>query len=239
YKFFNQSNIYKGEIENNNVTNKEIETCDSWEYDHSFYASTVVTEWNLVCDKEWLISMSKSIFVVGNIISATLLSYFADKFGRKPIILICSILSIVSAITCAFASSFIMFAVARLFIAVGVTGADIIAFVLLMEIIGPERRAFYGIGVNFGWISGYFIPPGIAWLLRDWFWMQIVLTMPCIILLLLWWLLPESPRWLLSHRKKEAALKVLSRAAKMNGFHCPKLDAKLEEIISKTNKVQS
>ncbi|GFQ89812.1 hypothetical protein TNCT_699861, partial [Trichonephila clavata] len=78
YKFFNQSNIYKGEIENNNVTNKEIETCDSWEYDHSFYASTVVTEWNLVCEKEWLISMSKSIFVVGNIISATLLSYFAD-----------------------------------------------------------------------------------------------------------------------------------------------------------------
>ncbi|PRD36343.1 UNVERIFIED_CONTAM: Slc22a3 [Trichonephila clavipes] len=50
-------------------------------------------------------------------------------------------------------------------------------------------------------------------------------------------LLPESPRWLLTHGKEDAALKILSRAAKMNGSHCPNLDTKLKEIISKTNKV--
>ncbi|GFW33456.1 organic cation transporter protein [Trichonephila clavipes] len=49
-------------------------------------------------------------------------------------------------------------------------------------------------------------------------------------------LLPESPRWLLTHGKEDAALKILSRAAKMNGSHCPNLDTKLKEIISKTNK---
>lgn len=56
-----------------------------------------------------------------------------------------------------------------------------------MEVVGPELRSIYGIAVQFGWCLGFVSLPAIAWLLRDWFWIQIALTIPCLILLAIWW----------------------------------------------------
>ena len=35
------------------------------------------------------------------------------------------------------------------------------------------------------------------------------------------WILPESPRWLISKKKKEKLLRVLDKAAKVNKKHLP------------------
>ncbi|GFT35489.1 organic cation transporter protein, partial [Nephila pilipes] len=142
--------------------------------------------WNLVCDREWFISLSKSIFIAGYMCSVTIFGYLADKFGRKPIVAACNFIAVVAAVICAFSTSFFMFAVSRFFIAVGVSGAFNTGFVLLMEIIGPQYRSRYGMIVNLGWCFGYISLPGIARLLRDWFWIQIVVTLPSILLLSSW-----------------------------------------------------
>ncbi|GFW33449.1 hypothetical protein TNCV_2796161 [Trichonephila clavipes] len=73
YKYFNLSDIH------NDTKQKELIACDSWEYDNSVFVRTVLSEWNLVCDKEWLVSMSKSIFIAGFFISAVIFGYLADR----------------------------------------------------------------------------------------------------------------------------------------------------------------
>ncbi|CAL1299077.1 unnamed protein product [Larinioides sclopetarius] len=171
-----------------NISRKnETVACDSWEYDDSFYKSTVLGEWNLVCDREWFISLSKSIFIAGYMFSVTVFGYIADKFGRRIAIVICNAIAVISAVTCAFSTSFLMFAVSRFFIAVGSAGALNTAFVLVMEVIGPDYRSLYGIGSNASWILGYMLLPGTALLLRDWFWVQLAITIPSIAFLSSWW----------------------------------------------------
>ncbi|GBN40828.1 Organic cation transporter protein [Araneus ventricosus] len=232
YKFLNYTNVQEDQFKN--TTFEGTLGCDSWEYDDSVYKSTVLSQFNLVCDREWLISLSKSVFIAGYFLSATVFGYLADKFGRRPIIAMCNAIALLSAIISMFSTSFLMFAVTRFFIAAGVTGLDNITYVLMMEIISRKYRSAYGIGVSFGWVLGYLCLPGIAWLFRHWIYMQIALTLPFIILLSNWWLLPESPRWLLAHGKTEKAMKIIERAAKRNGFDVS--EHKLKEVISKTTK---
>ncbi|GBO20296.1 Solute carrier family 22 member 7, partial [Araneus ventricosus] len=129
YRFINISLTSDGDLENNSSI-RETVACDSWEYDRSIYTSTIVSQWNLVCDRGWLVSMSKSIFVTGYLLSSTLFAYFTDKFGRKPLILACNILAIVSGFSCLFSTSFLMFAISRFFVAAGTTGSDHAASIL-------------------------------------------------------------------------------------------------------------
>ncbi|CAL1275448.1 unnamed protein product [Larinioides sclopetarius] len=232
YKFLNYREIQEDQLKN--VTFKETSKCSSWEYDDSIYKSTVLSEFNLVCDREWLISLSKSVFIAGYFLSATVFVHLSDKFGRKPIIALCNTIALVSAITSLFSTSFLMFAVTRFFLAAGVTGLDNIIYVLMMEVVSPKYRAAYGVGNGFGWVLGIMCLPGVAWFFRHWIYMQITLTLPFIVLLSNWWFLPESPRWLLIHGKSEEAVKIITKAAKRNRFDLP--ETKVEELISKTKK---
>ncbi|GBM57807.1 Organic cation transporter protein [Araneus ventricosus] len=237
YKFINISDIHEESLYHN-VSNSPTISCDSWEYDDSIYTSTVLGKFNLVCDREWLISMSKSIFIAGYFVSNIIFGYLSDKIGRRPVIVLSDVIAVIAALTCAFSTSYFMFVVCRFFIAAGVLGVDNTVFVLLMEIIGPKHRSAYGMIGQCGWAVGCAILIILAWYLRDWFWIHLAITLPSIILLSSWWLFPESPRWLLTHGKTDEALKVLSRAGKRNGMYSNATEAKIKEIVSKFSKDQ-
>ncbi|KAF8771701.1 Organic cation transporter protein like [Argiope bruennichi] len=199
----------------NSSSSRETVPCESWEYDHSIYASSIVSQWNLVCDRAWLVSVAKSIFAAG--------------FGRKPLILACNILAIVSGISCIFSTSFHMFAISRFFVAAGLTGCDHAASVLMIEIVSPKYRAPYHVITGMAWLAGVCHLPLIALWLRNWIYIKIAIVLPSVFILSIWWLLPESPRWLLAHGKTEESLKILSKAAKTNGLKIS--DVKLREMV--------
>ncbi|GBO25795.1 hypothetical protein AVEN_102315-1, partial [Araneus ventricosus] len=50
-------------------------------------------------------------------------------------------------------------------------------------------------------------------------------------------LLPESPRWLVTHGSTVTAMQVLSKSAKSNGIDFEDIRPKLQDTISKTSKV--
>ncbi|CAL1273866.1 unnamed protein product [Larinioides sclopetarius] len=235
YKFVNIS--YPIDENSTVIRSDEIISCDSWEYDTSLYTSTVLNQWDLVCSKEWLVSLSKSVFMAGTFVASLLFGQLADSLGRKPVITACCLIMLFSAVICAFSTSFIMFIVTRFFVSFGISGVYNVSFVLLCELLGPSERSIYGVAINFGWCIGFVSLPGIAWLLRDWFWIQIALTAPCVILLFTWWILPESPRWLMSKGRVEEATKVLNKAAKTNGKKLADIDTKLKKMMVKATEV--
>ncbi|XP_022237076.1 organic cation transporter protein-like [Limulus polyphemus] len=222
--------------------NRTIIPCDNWEYDKSDYASTIIDEWDLVCENDWLVSMSLSVYMSGYLVAVLVFGQLADRIGRRPVILICISITNIFGVLCAIAPNFLMFAAFRFFVALGVAGGLTTAFVLLIEVVGPEQRTYLGIGIQLGWATGYLILSGLAWFIRNWRFLQLAITLPCLLMVSYWWLLPESPRFLLIHCRYQEAEKELKKAMTMNKKDMLTLDFKFEQLcdlVQKQNKGNS
>lgn len=91
----------------------------------------------------------------------------------------------------------------------------VIGFVIIMEFIGPEYRellsALYQVPFN----VGHMLVPVAGYLVRDYINFQLLISTPEIIYLMYFFLLPETPRWLIAMKKTERAIKVLEKVAKV------------------------
>ena len=105
-----------------------------------------------------------------------------------------------------------------------------------MEIVGPKWRdevsVLYHIPFNVGHLSlaafGYFF--------RDWRYLQFAVSIPSIVLVSYYWLLPESPRYLFTSGKIDEAVDVLTSAAKKNKLPTETIRKDLEEYAVKRNQ---
>lgn len=56
-----------------------------------------------------------------------------------------------------------------------------------MEIAGPKYRNMYGMVVPLGYTLGMILLSLLAWLIRDAFWIQIAIIVPCFLNLAAYW----------------------------------------------------
>ena len=61
-----------------------------------------------------------------------------------------------------------------------------------------------------------------AYYIRDWYTLQLVAYLPWVILLGLWFIIPESPRWLIAAGEYEKAITVINKMEKVNNATVPK-----------------
>ncbi len=64
-----------------NASYSDLETlkCDSWVYDTSVYDSTVVSEWNLVCERAWLAKNTAGLYMAARILGTFTCGWLSDK----------------------------------------------------------------------------------------------------------------------------------------------------------------
>ncbi|XP_073476783.1 organic cation/carnitine transporter 2-like isoform X2 [Aquarana catesbeiana] len=63
-----------------NVSDLEKEKClDGWEYDKDIYHSTVITEWDLICDNDWKGPLTTSLFFLGVLIGSFVSGQMSDR----------------------------------------------------------------------------------------------------------------------------------------------------------------
>lgn len=201
----------------NTTNNRSSVECSEWVFNKTESHSTVVDQWNLVCKQEWLISFTQSMYMAGYMTSMLVFGQLSDRFGRRPVVLIAVCIFILAGFACLQTSHFFIFTGMRFFISLGVSGAGSTSFVLLMETVGPEYRSNLGLGFNYGWATGFVLLPLIAWLIPHWYFLQLTITVPSVCLLIGYWFVPESPRWLMTKMKYKRAQEVISRAAAVNG----------------------
>ncbi|NXQ91742.1 S22A3 protein, partial [Nyctibius grandis] len=91
-----------------------------------------------------------------------------------------------------------------------------LSFSSVTEIVGSDQRII-GIVIQIFFTLGIMILPGIAYLVPTWQGIQLAISLPNFLFLLYYWVVPESPRWLLTRKKGEKALKIMHNIAKHNG----------------------
>ena len=66
------------------------------------------------------------------------------------------------------------------------------------EICGPKYRTYFGILTQFPFGIGAALLPIIAYFIRSWKSLQLAISVPCCLLGLYYFFVPESPRWLMA-----------------------------------------
>lgn len=100
-----------------------------------------------------------------------------------------------------------------------------------MEIIGMKYRELFSVLYQIPFNLGHLTLPLFAYFLRDWQDFQFALSIPSVILLTYFWLIPESPRWLFTMGRVEDATKLLEKAAKKNGKSTENIRIDLAKVI--------
>ncbi|XP_075550676.1 solute carrier family 22 member 12-like [Dermacentor variabilis] len=94
--------------------------------------------------------------------------------------------------------NFFLFNTLRFLVAASVSAVSYTNYVLLVEFVALEHRALYGTFTYCGFSVGVALGHVIAYLIRDWRTAQLVIMIPTTLLFVGFWLLPESPRWLIT-----------------------------------------
>ncbi|XP_041831248.1 solute carrier family 22 member 2-like [Melanotaenia boesemani] len=199
-----------------NLSEFSMTACkDGWEY-HYEGRKSFVTEFNVVCSDGWLVDMYQSTLNVGFLIGSFAFGYFADRFGRKMSFLVSNFINVVAGIVLAVVPNYISILVLRVILGFSVKGGWMATYVLLTEIVGVKYRRTVGILYQMFFSIGLLILPLLAYYITDWRWLQIVTTAPYVLFLSYHWLIPESPRWLISQNRSAKAKKIMEAMAKEN-----------------------
>ncbi|XP_029983819.1 organic cation transporter protein [Sphaeramia orbicularis] len=188
-----------------------------WEYSTETFHSTIVTEWDLVCDRASLNHFGSSIYMFGLLVGAVVFGSLADKYGRRNIVLISLTIQVVFGVCAAFAPNFYIYTALRFMVGTSISGVIMNVFVLGTEWTGSKERMLAGIITDYFFGFGYIMLAGVAYLIRDWRKLQLAISAPGFLFISYFWLLPKSARWLMANDRKEEAWELIRKAARMNG----------------------
>lgn len=158
------------------------------------------------------------IAYLGQLAGAIVFGAASERFGRKPVFIASLLLFGAFSLVTAFAWSYTSLYWFRLVEGFGLGGEVPVAVALFNEVVKGARRgtlvAIYE--ALFGW--GVFLTPLIAWALLQLFgaalsWRILfgIGVIPALAAIPAIWLLPESPRWLVHHRKLGQAERIVAR----------------------------
>ncbi|XP_069500850.1 solute carrier family 22 member 6-B-like isoform X2 [Ambystoma mexicanum] len=196
----------------------DTEAChNGWEYDQSVFSSTIVTQWDLVCNRKSWKEFAQSIYMAGVLVGAFGFGALADRFGRRTILLWCFLQIGALGVAAAFSPNFSTYCVFRFLSGMGVAGFIINDISLSVEWTPTKFRALVLSSASWCASLSQIVLAGLAYGIRDWHWLQIAISLPYLLFFLWTWWLPESARWHMMNNKPELALRDLLRVARING----------------------
>ncbi|XP_041972266.1 organic cation transporter 1-like [Aricia agestis] len=202
---------------------QESSNCSNgWTFSEEHYKRTLVTQFLLVCDKDWLPRTSNTLFWVGSIFGNLFFGAISDRYGRRPTILLMILIEVPLTIAASFSSNYWMYIALRVLDGLFFPALYQLPFILALELMPPAKRTYTGIVVGMLFASGMCLLALLAFFLRDWYHLSLATSVPFVFLFGYYWLIPESPRWLVGRGRVADAEKVYINLAKRNGITLPR-----------------
>lgn len=192
-----------------------------WNYDTRDYDSTLVTELDLVCDNSWWPSTSTTFFYVGSLFGNVVFGWIADKWGRRTAFFAILFLEVIFSIATSFSPNYVIYTALRTVNGLFFPAIYQIPFILALELMGPRYRTFAGMVICMFFATAMSLLALLGYLLRHWYTLSLATSVPFILLFSYYWIIPESPRWLLSKNRIDEAEAIVQQMAKVNGKTVP------------------
>ncbi|XP_063593581.1 carcinine transporter-like [Penaeus indicus] len=210
------------------ATYDRIDCQHGWDYDQTDYDTTLSTEQDWVCGRDTLSANWQSIGVAGNVVGTFVFNSLSDILGRRPVFVVAMMMYAVFGLLRMYVTSYEWIMVTMFLASTSFPPILELPLIIVMEQVSPGWRARITSTSFILWTFGMCLLPLIAWLSRDWVTLGLITTIPFFVFVLAWWLLPESPRWLLSRNRLEETVNLLRTIAQRNGRPVPE---KLEETV--------
>ena len=164
----------------------------------------------------WVVSS----VLLGAILGSAIIGPMSDKYGRKKLILISSIIFFVGALGSAFAPEFWTLIISRIVLGIAVGASSALIPTYLAELSPPEKRgtisSLFQLMVMSGILLAYITNYAFSGMYSGWRVMLGFAALPAAILLLGALVLPESPRFLVKDGRSDEARNILAQMNKHN-----------------------
>ncbi|XP_055547162.1 organic cation transporter protein-like [Wyeomyia smithii] len=204
-----------------NASSLEQVSCSGYEFDSRIFGPTIISEFGLVCDREHMNSIVEMCFLAGAAMGSVGSGWISDQFGRRHTLMAFATIQAATGFYLGFVNSLEMFMAARAILGFASMSVTVVSFVLVVELVSGKPRTVIGILNILPVAISYMLTAGIAFYVREWRLMQFAITAPGAVLLLMWYWVPESPRWLLAKGKIEELKRLIDTAARVNGRRLP------------------
>ncbi|KAJ1898079.1 hypothetical protein LPJ66_002977 [Kickxella alabastrina] len=184
------------------------------------YDTGVISGALVVLKDEWNLSSTQQEFIVGGttlgaIVGGLFSGFFADRWGRKTITFLSSLVFILGALIMAFSRSYSVLIGGRVVVGLAVGAASMVVPIYIGELAPKEFRGRLVTLNVLAITGGQLIAYLLAWALTDvhngWRWMFGISAFPAAIQLCCLPWLPESPRVLIRRGKEGQAQTILQR----------------------------
>ena len=180
-----------------------------------------------------LLGVTVSSALAGTVIGAMGAGIPGQKYGRRDSLRVMAIFYVLSAIGCAFAWSWPVLIFFRFIGGLGIGGSSVLGPMYIAEIAPPAWRGrlvgFFQVNIVVGILLAYMSNAIIGSRHLgplEWRWMFGVSAIPALLFLITLFVIPRSPRWLVTQSSLHEALDVL----KLTGV--PQAQEELDEIVA-------
>ncbi|XP_021939486.1 solute carrier family 22 member 6-A-like isoform X3 [Zootermopsis nevadensis] len=165
---------------------------------------TVVTEWQLVCERRFLRPLLATIYFCGVTVGAVVFGILADQYGRRPVVLICLYAQGLVGVCLYFVQSLAAFMALRCIQGFFIQGLQGTTYTLMVELFPQKFRTAVGVVLELYWAVGLIYLAGASYYVPGWRSLELILSIPTAVTLLYVCFVPESARWLALHGRAEA-----------------------------------
>jgi len=212
---------------NINVT----EPCQEYIYDNTYFDETLSIKFDLVCDNEHYRSLLGTILILGLLVGSIIGGHLGDHFGRKKAIFGSIALTVPVIIGSGYVNDYNVYAVMHFIMMSCLPVMWVNGSVYSNEMFDPKWRIL-NIAFNLIPIISYAFGL-IVYLNRTWTGIHVCCGVISAITLLVWFMVPESPRWLAQNGHENEAMEILLQMAKTNGKSLTSDDeAKMRKMVA-------
>ncbi|XP_017769527.1 PREDICTED: carcinine transporter [Nicrophorus vespilloides] len=226
-------------IDNDHLNESQLESClDGWEYNKSEIWSSIVIDFDLVCEKDLYPTLGLVALNVGGPIGVYFFGWLNDKIGRKKSFFMCLTTLLTGGILTATAKNFWWWAGSRTIVGLTIPAIYQIPFIISLELVGPNFRSFVTVMTCMFYSLGIILLAGITYMIRDWVILSYITCIPFSLYYVYIFFLPESPRWLLTKGRFEEASRILEKLAEINKKELPvsfKQELKHRMMVKRSN----